>query len=205
MYWDYCQRCDRQFNSESALDQHIRDSPRHNICRACDDDFEDRDDLEQHCEDYHDYCVNCRRFFDDDEDLQEHEISQHNMCVTCGKYFSSESNLRNHQLTHMKKNIECPGCQRYFVTYSAMLLHLETGTCDCGIGRERVTELAFECRQSQYYASSQDDFDFECPDCAVPFLYISGLFQHVQSEACDEDLGWHSPLRVFLRFLSGRV
>ncbi|CAH0057943.1 unnamed protein product [Clonostachys solani] len=205
MYSDYCDRCDRQFNSESALDQHIRDSPRHHVCYACDDDFGDRDDLERHCEDCHFYCRDCGRFFDSAEDLEQHDILQHDMCITCGRYFSSESNLKNHQLTHMEKSIDCPGCERYFITYFAMLLHLETGTCSSGVNRERITELAFECRQSQYYASSKDDFDFECPDCAAPFSYISGLFQHVQSEACDEELDKQSPLRVFLRFLSRRV
>ncbi|CAH0027312.1 unnamed protein product [Clonostachys rhizophaga] len=153
MDWAPCSRCDRYFNSPSAMEQHIRDSPKHNLCGACNDDFELREDLEEHCEYWHDYCRDDNRFFDSAEDLDQHD----------------------------------------------------EGTCISGVDQGRVTELAFQCRLSQYYASSKHGFDFECPSCNVPFSYMSGLFQHVQSEACDEESDKHSPLRAFLRFLRRRV
>ncbi|CAG9990714.1 unnamed protein product [Clonostachys byssicola] len=205
MDWACCSRCDRYFNSPLAMEQHIRDSPKHNICGACNDDFELREDLEEHCEYWHDYCRHCSRFFDSAEDLDQHDVLQHDMCIVCGRYFISENNLRYHKLTHVDKTIGCRGCERDFVTHFAMTLHLEEGTCSSGVDQGRVTELAFQCRLSQYYASSKGGFDFECPSCTVPFSYMSGLFQHVQSEACDEELDKHSPLRVFLRFLRRRA
>lgn len=76
------------------MEQHIRDSPKHNLCGACNDDFELREDLEEHCEYWHDYCRDCSRFFDSAEDLDQHDVLQHDMCIICGRYFTSENNLR---------------------------------------------------------------------------------------------------------------
>ena len=49
-----CVPCDRSFNSEDALEQHIRDSPAHALtfdCETCDRSFSSEDALEQRIRD----------------------------------------------------------------------------------------------------------------------------------------------------------
>ena len=110
-----------------------------------------------------------------------------------------------HKITHIERSIECPGCVHMFPTESAMVLHLEAGTCGSGVNLDEITDLAFECRQSRYYSSGHSDFDFECPTCETSFVYMSGLLQHAESRFCDEELTWGSPLAIFLRFVRSRI
>ncbi|KAH7232240.1 uncharacterized protein BKA55DRAFT_146933 [Fusarium redolens] len=56
-------------------------------------------------------------------------MDKHNICIVCRRSFQTAQNLKMHKLTHAERTIECAGCDRMFVTESAMLLHLETGTC----------------------------------------------------------------------------
>lgn len=86
-----------------------------------------------------------------------------------------------------------------------MMLHMEAGTCGSGVNLDTITALAFECDQSQNYASTREDFDFGCPACQIPFSYISGLLQHVESNSCCEELVHNSSLGIFLRFLKNRI
>lgn len=86
-----------------------------------------------------------------------------------------------------------------------MLLHLETGYCESGVDDGDVTSLAFKCYQSEHYTCYDDDYDFKCPTCDTPFVAMSGLFQHVESNACDEGLTGRSPLVKFLRFLRTQI
>ncbi|RTE83471.1 hypothetical protein BHE90_001922 [Fusarium euwallaceae] len=201
-----CRRCQRQFPSQAAREQHIRDSTRHNICHICRvRDYEDADDLHDHLEEEHHFCVDCNEQFSTAGLLKQHDIDVHYLCSTCGRRFKSASNLDNHKITHAAKDIECAGCYRLFVSNSAMVLHLEAGTCPSEADNQTVHQLAFECRQSQYYYCDDPEYDYECPTCETPFRYMSGLLQHVENGPCDEDLSWHSPLAIFLRFIRARI
>ncbi|KAL7941319.1 hypothetical protein V8C42DRAFT_335401 [Trichoderma barbatum] len=137
-------------------------------------------------------------------DLEEHDVDVHNKCLDCGGYFSSRSNLKYHKLTHAEKSIECFACYRTFVTKSAMMLHLEIGTCPSGLCWLDIDEYARECYQADEYCDQRDEY--RCPTCGKRFQYMSGLLQHVESESCDENLKrWMSPLAIFLRFLRSRI
>jgi hypothetical protein len=93
-----------------------------------------------------------------------------------------------------------------FVSDSAMVLHLEAGTCESGADSDRVTEIAFDCHQSEKYACEDNsEFDFECPTCNTPFTWMSGLLQHVESDHCDERLAKRKPLGKFLQFLRSQI
>ncbi len=102
---------------------------------------------------------------------------------------------------HAPKSVECPGCPRNFSSSSAMILHLEEGTCESQVDHEWVTETALKCYASRFYTSNDPDYDFMCPDCETPFRYISGMLQHIESNSCDEDITEGQPLWKFLRFL----
>ncbi|KAL1737251.1 hypothetical protein EV714DRAFT_241157 [Schizophyllum commune] len=134
----YCERCDRFFTSNRALDQHEEDSPHHNICddcnvdfptwlglkehyvqsrkhaycQYCDEHFQDRYDLEDHYIEDHFYCRKCRRVFVNDRGLQEHyrQSDAHHYCTSCQRDFQSESNLQSHlnSSIHRPRNVVCP-------------------------------------------------------------------------------------------------
>ncbi|KID85918.1 C2H2 finger domain-containing protein [Metarhizium guizhouense ARSEF 977] len=206
-YHEYCVRCSKSFNSASALQQHLRDSSKHHICSICTTrmDFDTRDDLEAHLEKVHDHCAPCNRSFDSPQLLEEHDVSAHNLCTICKSYFATAQNLRCHAKTHAAKTVECFGCYRTFRSSSAVLLHLESGNCASEVDNDWMVDLAFECHQARFYTSEDDDYNFECPTCGTPFLAMSGLLQHVESDVCTEGLAMGKPLFKFLRFLQSRL
>ncbi|KAH8879179.1 hypothetical protein GQ53DRAFT_800349 [Thozetella sp. PMI_491] len=201
-----CTRCQKHFDSHGARDQHVRDSPRHNICDDCPQkpDFDTESELEEHQEEVHHCCTDCDQEFGTSEQLAQHDVSKHNMCNVCGNYFDSPSNLASHRLTHAERIVECPGCPRKFPTNSAMILHLEAGTCESGVNNEWVGQIASQCHRSRCYTSDDPEFDFMCPTCETPFSYISGVLQHVESNYCKEDVAHGTSLWKFLRFLQSR-
>lgn len=89
-----------------------------------------------------------------------------------------------------------------FTSSSAMVLHLESGTCESGAERERISDIAYELYQSGWYQGGDDPWhDFHCPTCHADFLYMSGLLQHAESEACGQNLDREKPLGKFLHYL----
>lgn len=86
-----------------------------------------------------------------------------------------------------------------------MMLHLEAGSCSSGTNAGFVDDLAHECYQSSRYISNDAEYDFSCPDCETLFLWMSGLLQHAESNACKVSLGKNSPLGKFLHFVRLRV
>ncbi|KAL6900531.1 hypothetical protein GGI43DRAFT_52357 [Trichoderma evansii] len=204
----YCYRCERPFRTLSALNQHTSNSARHNVCSECyyTEDFETYGDLREHAVDEHYGCPECYDVctFDSESDLQERLYDEHHMCSASGQCFNSASNLKYHQLVHRNKTIECFACYRTFVTKSAMVLHLEEGTCNSGTNLQAINGFARDCRKSDEYLD--DDGDCKCPTCEKYFKFMSGLLQHVESDSCDETLRWRNgSLSIFLRFLKARV
>lgn len=111
-------------------------------------------------------------------------------------------NIMQHQRTHAPKTIECPGCPQMFDRSSAMILHLEAGSCPSGTNSDDVDDIAFTCYQSQQYTSNHQGFDFCCPSYGADFLYMSGVLQHAESNACAVSLGKRTAWGKFLHFLS---
>lgn len=113
--------------------------------------------------------------------------------------------IMQHQRTHAPRTIECPGCPQMFDRDSAMILHLEAGSCPSGTNSDDVDEIAFRCYQSQRYTSDHPEFDFCCPGCGAEFLYMSGVLQHAESNACAVGLGKRTVLGKFLYFLCQQI
>ena len=110
-----------------------------------------------------------------------------------------------HLLTHMRKETPCPGCDRTFVSRSAMVLHLERGTCASGANLGDIHEAAYHTATlDDDYVTPDRELPFACPSCGG-FRFMSGLLQHVESERCDERLGWYGPLDNFLEELADRI
>ncbi|KAL5332132.1 hypothetical protein BJX70DRAFT_385047 [Aspergillus crustosus] len=189
-----CTRCQKGFSTAQAKQQHISDSLNHHLCRLCSlpTDYP-TDELNEHLEDEHNICTACDRSFNTPRQLSQHDVDKHDMCATCRR------------ISHAERNIGCPGCSRRFPTNSAMMLHLEAGTCDSGVDLGKINQLAFECYKAQHYKSSNANFDFECPSCQTPFSFMSGILQHAESDCCEEGLSSESPLGIFLEFARSSI
>ena len=81
------------------------------------------------------------------------------------------------------------------------MIHLESGACESGIDIIDLNESAAMCFQWKAYLDEDfqsevlgrrglqsGDYPFNCPNCDERFTKMSGLFQHVFSKACDQEL-----------------
>jgi uncharacterized protein YlaI len=102
-----CRTCDRHYGSETALQQHLRDSPVHAPsvnCHDCDRSFNNEEALRQHLRNSpaHAFdCDDCDLAFDSEEALQQHlrDSLAHALsfdCETCDRSFSNEEALEQH-------------------------------------------------------------------------------------------------------------
>ena len=94
---NYCFVCQRDFSSHQALAQHKQNSYRHNICGGCGNDFVRADDLDDHIEECHWYCSRCTIFVDSEDMLEAHycQSSAHNYCGPCKREFVGASQLNS--------------------------------------------------------------------------------------------------------------
>ncbi|KAF8148788.1 hypothetical protein K438DRAFT_1625326 [Mycena galopus ATCC 62051] len=212
-----CDNCDKDFASWNSLKQHFVQSPMHDYCQRCEVHFDDSEELEDHYRTDHHYCSSCRKFFQNELGLHEHyrQSTFHHYCVPCKRLFQSASNLTSHQNSslHRPKDVPCPGkgCGLAFVSRSALILHLESGSCRSGADRQTINRyttyvasarawngMEYECylchagyrtlaSLNQHLASPRhQEKQYICPlnVCREPFTTLSGLCQHIESERC---------------------
>ncbi|KAI9569464.1 hypothetical protein HD554DRAFT_2217037 [Boletus coccyginus] len=202
----YCGDCEEDFDSQIALEQHYIQSPRHYYCRRCGSHFEDDDELITHCLDQHHYCDRCDRFFKSAHGLHEHNRQSHHYCVDCRRVFNSESNLRAHMNSsvHRSRDVLCAfqhrGCTQWFVSKSAMILHLESGSCPSGADRTMINRwvrlndknnvvtvpsrlLTYGGDDCRYIATdrSWNGSAYECVLCHNTFGTLDALNRHLAS------------------------
>lgn len=76
-----------------------------------------------------------------------------------------------------------------------MLIHLESGSCACGVDLRDVDNVAFSADDRKRYTNAWDyPLKYRCPECDRDFGRVSALLQHVGSEAC----GAHAGLRCLV-------
>ncbi|KAF0637021.1 hypothetical protein FPSE5266_06990 [Fusarium pseudograminearum] len=167
--------------------QHVANSYKHHVCTHCDHgpDYETADDLNHHLEEDHNACLECNEMFYDEEDLIQHDVDVHNRCPTCQRFFDSPSNLMNHEKVHMEKNMKCLACPRMFISNSAMMLHLEHGTCESGANLRVIQNVVADWYEEYGPAGHDHEDDFRCENCGSYFNRLSALLQHAESETCD--------------------
>jgi len=203
-----CDDCALDFATWKGLKEHWVQSPYHNYCQRCNEHFDDDDELEWHMEDTHPYCTTCRKAFQDEYGLEEHfrQSSIHYYCVDCRRHFLSASNLNSHlnSSIHRPKDVHCPfrGCGQAFVSNSALILHLEAGSCPSRVNRNTVNDYVRQIdrnhvitdpsrlitggsagRTVTYQASSAawNGHAYECYLCHRDFGTLSGLNKHLAS------------------------
>ncbi|KAG2341971.1 hypothetical protein BDR05DRAFT_976668 [Suillus weaverae] len=205
-HWE-CQRCQLDFESRLGLKEHYVQSLNHHFCQYCDVHFDSMSDLQDHYEGEHAYCSSCRKVFD--FGLHEHNRQKHAdvYCIACNRIFQAPSNLHSHlnSSIHRQKDTVCPfnGCGLAFINNSALILHLESGSCRSGVNRRAVDNWswngqAYECVLCHTQFRALMDLNrhltsprhqekvYRCPlsTCQAHFVSLSGLCQHIESERC---------------------
>lgn len=61
-----------------------------------------------------------------------------------------------------------------------MLIHLESGACESGIGKVDLQDMIHSSQLSRRFV---DDDEFICPECLRGFYTFSGVCQHVEASA----------------------
>ncbi|KAI5479518.1 hypothetical protein MNV49_003460 [Pseudohyphozyma bogoriensis] len=150
----YCEKCDREFTTHDGRQTHYANSAAHGLCNFCNIDFGDKSDLRDHYEEEHWMCGSCNSVSRTEVGRHEHarQVHQDTYCpsVGCRKFFTNANNLRMHLLSsiHVAASVKCasamwrPGvCTRTFIDTSAMILHLESGTCPSRITRHQLDTI----------------------------------------------------------------
>ncbi|KAG1742761.1 uncharacterized protein EDB91DRAFT_1127956 [Suillus paluster] len=213
-------------NSSSAYDQHIRDSNNHWICEDCHIDFDSWLGLKEHYvqSPHHHYCQYCNFHFNTALGLQNHYEDQHAYCRSCHKVFKNDFGLHEHNRQNPKHaNMYCVSCKRLFqsptyialkipicpftgcgmafINKSALMLHLESGSCQSGVNRRAVDNwvrandhtnvitnparliTAGERGNVQLLATEQtwNGRAYECVLCHTQFRALTDLNRHLAS------------------------
>ncbi|KAF2126565.1 hypothetical protein P153DRAFT_297855, partial [Dothidotthia symphoricarpi CBS 119687] len=201
---------------------------RHHECPACDFDGESWEDLLQHCRQTscREVCQGCDdgsgSLWGSNSDGYWEHVDDHNVCTQCERHFGTPDNLFQHELTHRAANYECFYCPQMFKTYGGMagfpgtsIIHAERGVCS-NSDRIDLYMLAAECHRwrafidQDYHSEMLGGWDleyrygkvdpFHCPECGIRLPQLSSLFQHIESNSCDQTLndGAIGQLRNFL-------
>ena len=137
-----CCDCERDFPNEDALEQHLNNKVHRRIpCQVCEQDFGSKLALDRHIVKEHHASVNSKR-----------EFWPQNIygCYICQRRFKSKLSLDQH-LTSLKHHplsdlgcVASDKCKRRFYSPSALLHHLESGTCRSGVDRHIINNLVLD-------------------------------------------------------------
>jgi hypothetical protein len=158
------------------------------------------------------YCNPCERNFPHDRALVQHytHSNNHHYCWECDRHFQSESNLHSHMNSrlHQPANVPCPGrgCNRCFVSPSALTSHFENGVCPSGITQDKLDRFVTRADTNNYITNpnrlltgplgwneppapttvwatnrSWNGVAFQCFLCNSTYRQLAHLNQHLQS------------------------
>jgi hypothetical protein len=187
---EWCDRCQKDFPSFRARQQHIADSPHHHVCYNCDDepDFDDEDDLDEHLQSEHHICLHCddRPDFDDEDDLDEHLQSEHRICLYCDDepYFDDDEALHEHL---ENEHDICVQCDQKFSDSTELFDHDVAVHYRCkSCGKHNQSESNLKNHQKTHAKK-----DVKCFGCTRMFVTQSAMVLHLERSTCasgsDED------------------
>ncbi|TDL15757.1 hypothetical protein BD410DRAFT_756099, partial [Rickenella mellea] len=113
---EHCDQCNLYFTCRITLDEHYRDSGRHNKCDLCKFGFRTVEEYDNHCAELHKYeesCHLCRIDLKDDAALQEHYLHSpnHPVCTICNLGFiNDDAHTLHNSDTHSTLYCEPCGC-----------------------------------------------------------------------------------------------
>lgn len=103
--------------------------------------------------------------------------------------------------------VKCFGCDHMFISRSAMVLHLEQGTCASGADRHLVSGTRAACLATYLmeYRAFDAEYPFKCAFCDEIFRFMSGVLQHIETDRCEADMTSSWMLVISLDELATRV
>jgi hypothetical protein len=66
-----------------------------------------------------------------------------------------------------------------------MLIHLESGACSSGVTSGDIDDWALQYRRFNHCIDPEVEKPYSCPGCEDEFKQLSGLLQHLESNACE--------------------
>ncbi|KAF4956024.1 hypothetical protein FGADI_4197 [Fusarium gaditjirri] len=131
------------------------------------------------------FCSECCRYFQSNAEKERHYSKWHygNLCHACDEGFPSPSELLQHKAGHTETPICCVGCEKRFKCYSAMMDHLEHGTCESACTGQLVRSVvATHC--ARFHPSSTRNIDLQCPTCERKYLRMAHILRHLENRTC---------------------
>ncbi|KAL0932190.1 zinc finger protein [Colletotrichum truncatum] len=199
-----CDTCDRYFNSQHSVDQHMN-ALDHWAQPATPHTYWE--------------CDRCSDCFCDEEELQEHELEDHCYCKPCGRFFQNRNNLQQHlnSKLHRISDLQCPFCKEFRNTATGLVYHLEQGCCpNAPLDRDKLYQAVrqrdpngvlakklLDWHGSPVYRATSKTWNpeycaFECYLCHRLFQQLPGLTQHLNSPVHQEKL-YHCPNRSCIK------
>lgn len=151
--------------------------------------------------------------------LDQHNLYKHShYCAPCKRSFQTAHALETHVKfsdAHNPRTRKCPGkrCNKKFITYADLALHLESGKCRCRVTRGKINAIAVRmdttnvitnpnrliagpegysvnARITQSYATerSYNGSAYECVLCRKTFKTLDRLNQHLDSPVHDDEI-----------------
>ncbi|KAJ7589489.1 hypothetical protein C8J56DRAFT_34201 [Mycena floridula] len=158
-------------------------------CRLCSRHCSTQQGIYNHTRDVHPKCIICHNRFSQQDDLDDHYYHDHHFCPDCNRQFENKTNLNAHLSStfHKGRTYGCffDECPKAFVSHSAMILHLETGTCCSQITRQDINRLVSQC-DDEGRLGEHEMFGaaYSCPACGGRFNSLGGLAQHSETSSC---------------------
>ncbi|KAL8879911.1 MAG: hypothetical protein Q9192_008134 [Flavoplaca navasiana] len=137
----YCQKCSRPFKDQQAYSQHIRSTIHVSQfrCVECERDFATEQALEQHLKDKKNHGPPERSITTSEDDTLK--------CNDCDRDFPDRKSLKQHleSVVHRPlSSLRCVAsskCKARFTSPSALLHHLESGSCRSNLTRASLNQL----------------------------------------------------------------
>ncbi|KAL7928497.1 ribosomal protein L11, N-terminal domain-containing protein [Trichoderma chlorosporum] len=175
MQWR-CNDCGAVFDSLNASNRHVR--------------------LTGHATEFR--CCDCNRSFKTEYALQDHlkhhddnvkprpkPVAKQPECKTCDRKFKNDTALRQHlnsvihrpicDLACMAGSLSGVECKARFRNPSAMVAHMESGTCRSGMDRRKLNQLVLLQDNENLITSASDKFEA---------LSLAGLETEEESSSC---------------------
>ena len=146
----FCEECDRFFVNPQALQQHLRSQLHASQFHCCDcgKDFNSEGDLNQHIR----YKTHRRHR----SSGRSSDASTEYDCRQCDASFTDRIALKQHEASRAHNplcNISCVAskrCKKIFTSPSALVHHLESGSCRSGVNREIVNKACVSSDQDHF-------------------------------------------------------
>ncbi|KAF7867169.1 hypothetical protein EAF04_005253 [Stromatinia cepivora] len=199
----FCSPCGRYFNNEHGYYQHVENSSAHGSSEYSEGRYSSSNEEPEF------ECEGCDTWFWSSKVREDHYISQHGhrYCRPCKLMFQNENNLMQHQHSkiHQGSAMKCPFCPTHYPTASALIIHLESGSCPSGMNRQKInaeirrldSRHVITTPQIEYPSSSStsiatqrswNGYRYECALCSREFNTLQGLNGHLRSPVHEQKI-----------------